>query len=97
MVFVFHRVDDRFSGDHLSSSRKQFRDWISYISERFEVVPLSEFVEKLRQRCGVGGLAAITFDDGYLDNHANAAPERTSLLLYYNEFYRVTSYPLVGS
>jgi peptidoglycan/xylan/chitin deacetylase (PgdA/CDA1 family) len=44
---------------------------LDYLGRHFQVVSLSELVER-RENCG--GLAAITFDDGYADNLWHALP-----------------------
>jgi peptidoglycan/xylan/chitin deacetylase (PgdA/CDA1 family) len=44
------------------------------VARRFSVVPLDDLVERLGTGAGAGGLAAVTFDDGYEDNCLCAFP-----------------------
>lgn len=74
VIALFHRVDDRLEGDHLSCSRAEFEDWCGFLKRHFTVVSLTELLDRVRRGQDISGLAAITFDDGYLDNHRNAAP-----------------------
>lgn len=74
-IFIFHRVlsepDPLFPGE-IDIAR--FDRIVGWISSWFDVLPLSEAVERLsRGDLGVGK-ACITFDDGYADNLTNATP-----------------------
>lgn len=51
-----------------------FRSQVEYIKKHFEVLPLSEAVEKLRNRRIHQPTAAITFDDGLQNNYDVAFP-----------------------
>ncbi len=74
IVVLFHRVDDRCASDAISCSVEKFDRFCSFFRRYFVVVPLSQLVDKLRRGEDIGRHLAITFDDGYLDNHDIAAP-----------------------
>jgi peptidoglycan/xylan/chitin deacetylase (PgdA/CDA1 family) len=74
IVVLFHRVDDRCATDAISCSVKKFDHFCAFFSRYFVVVSLSELVDKLRRGEDISRHLAITFDDGYLDNHDVAAP-----------------------
>lgn len=73
LVVAFHRVNDDTT-DGLTCSISEFEDYCRFFRRCFETIPLSDFVERMEQRRSVAGALAITFDDGYRDNHRNAAP-----------------------
>lgn len=74
-ILIFHRVlpepDALFPGEVHAA---QFDRQLGWLRQWFQVLPLSEAV----QRLGAGTLparaAAITFDDGYADNATEATP-----------------------
>jgi peptidoglycan/xylan/chitin deacetylase (PgdA/CDA1 family) len=74
LILAYHRVND-WSEDTLSVHPAAFRKQLTYLTEKYRCVPLSELVTartkrlKLKER-----LAAITFDDGYFDNYLYACP-----------------------
>ena len=74
LVLALHRVDDAFAGDGLTLSADQFDTYCRYLSDHFDVVPFDEIVSRLAEGRGLDGHVAITFDDGYRDNHEVAAP-----------------------
>jgi len=73
-VAVFHRVDDRYPENPVTCTSRGFEEFCAFFARHFTVVPLGELVERLATGRDVGGLLAITFDDGYLDNREVAAP-----------------------
>jgi len=75
VVVLFHRVDDRYRGNPISCTRAQFAAFLRFFRRFFRVVSLGELLVRLRDGENLGGHLVITFDDGYLDNHRNAAPE----------------------
>ncbi len=73
-IIVFHRVNDKVSGDHLTCHPDEFRNYCSFFQRHFNVVPFKTIVEKLDRRELFDCEMAITFDDGYADNYEYAAP-----------------------
>jgi len=75
LVVLFHRVDDRLPGDHISVTVPEFRMWCRFIHDHFEVVPYDTILRDVAAGKDISLKAAITFDDGYRDNFVSAAPE----------------------
>ena len=75
VVVLFHRVDDRDADNPLSCSRAEFAAFADFFRRFFTVIPLSDLLERLARGDDLSGRLVITFDDGYLDNYRNAAPE----------------------
>ncbi len=74
-VFIYHRVvaePDPLLPDEPDARR--FAQELDWIGEWFQVLPLREAVQRLYDRSLPPGAAAITFDDGYSDNHDVALP-----------------------
>jgi peptidoglycan/xylan/chitin deacetylase (PgdA/CDA1 family) len=74
-VLIFHRVhaepDTLFPGE---AHRRSFDQQMRWIKDWFNVLPLTEAVECLRNGSLPARPAAITFDDGYADNRTVALP-----------------------
>jgi len=75
VVLLFHRVDDRFPGDPITCSRREFADYCGFLRRHYDVVTLEQLLRDLRAGADVSGRVVITFDDGYRDNYEAAAPE----------------------
>jgi len=73
-VVAFHRVNDKLPEDGLTCPSAKFESFCRFFMEHFRVVSLSEQVAGARAGHSMAGSLAITFDDGYLDNHEVAAP-----------------------
>jgi len=74
-IFIFHRVIDE--QDPLFPEEihaRRFDEVCSWISQWFNVLPLDEAVVRCRTGTLPPRAAAITFDDGYEDNHRVAVP-----------------------
>lgn len=74
-IFIFHRVLDEF--DPLmpdEPDRERFEQMAVMIARVFNVIPLTEAIERLKRNVLPSRAACITFDDGYLDNYTNALP-----------------------
>ena len=74
-ILIFHRVlsspDPLFPGEPDTS---RFDAIVSWLVKWFNVIPLQEAAEHLRNGTLSGRTACITFDDGYADNVQNAMP-----------------------
>jgi peptidoglycan/xylan/chitin deacetylase (PgdA/CDA1 family) len=74
-ILIFHRVlaepDPLFPGEPCAA---QFDALIQHIAARFRVLTLVDAIESLRNGTLPPRALAITFDDGYADNLAIAAP-----------------------
>lgn len=75
VVLLFHRVDDRYPGDPLTCSRREFASYCGFLRRYYDVVPLGDLLERLRSGADLSSCVVITFDDGYRDNYETAAPE----------------------
>jgi len=87
---MYHQVCDRKDDPwELAVHPHHFQEQLAYLKRNFNVVPISELAEAIC-RHKLKKAIAITFDDGFKDNYANAAP-----LLDYHElpatFYVATS------
>ncbi len=74
VVLLFHRVDDALADKKLTCSSRQFENICDFVKKYFNVISLTELVDKLNNNQDVSFDLVITFDDGYLDNYEVAAP-----------------------
>lgn len=74
VIALFHRVDDALGDNPISCTVAEFAAYCDFFRDHFEVVPLSEIVQRVRDDRALDRTLAITFDDGYWDNEAVAAP-----------------------
>lgn len=74
-ILIFHRVlpapDPLFPGE---VDVDRFGRILAWLEGWFNVLPLSEAVERLKCASLPARAACITFDDGYADNYTNALP-----------------------
>ena len=74
-ILIFHRVlavrDPLFPGEPDAAHFDRICGWVA---RWFTVMPLSTAVQRLREGCLPARALAITFDDGYEDNHSQALP-----------------------
>ncbi|MFZ0008728.1 MAG: polysaccharide deacetylase family protein, partial [Steroidobacteraceae bacterium] len=74
-IVTFHRVrDDMPEEDGLTCSSARFQKFCEFFRDHFRVIPLAEQVAGCSAGKDMGGTLSITFDDGYRDNYAVAAP-----------------------
>lgn len=78
VVVAFHRVSDAYQ-DSLTCDVKTFESFCEFFRRHFAVVPLSEMVSRLERGQALLRTLAVTFDDGYRDNHEHAAPILSAL------------------
>jgi peptidoglycan/xylan/chitin deacetylase (PgdA/CDA1 family) len=75
LVVMFHNLQH---GPHDPkdgrSGEAAFEQVLDFVGGHFETVPLSEIVDRMARGRSVGGLAALTFDDGYPDWLPQVAP-----------------------
>jgi peptidoglycan/xylan/chitin deacetylase (PgdA/CDA1 family) len=81
VVVAFHRVQPADLTDSLSIDTATFERHCQFYRRHFHVVPLRELVRRLEQGESIDRHLAITFDDGYRDNFANARPVLEKLSL----------------
>lgn len=74
VVVGLHRVAASKKPGGLDCSPHLFERLCRFLSRNFSVCSLPRLAAKLASGRPVGGLAALTFDDGYLDNLTVAAP-----------------------
>jgi peptidoglycan/xylan/chitin deacetylase (PgdA/CDA1 family) len=74
VVVAFHRVHDTERPEGLTVNVRMFEEYCRFFKQHFRVVRLGDMVARLERGLAPSRELAITFDDGYLDNHDNAAP-----------------------
>jgi peptidoglycan/xylan/chitin deacetylase (PgdA/CDA1 family) len=75
VIALFHRVDDEWKGNPISSTREEFTAYCDFFRRYFIVVSLAELLRKIEAKEDITRHLVITFDDGYKDNHDFAAVE----------------------
>jgi peptidoglycan/xylan/chitin deacetylase (PgdA/CDA1 family) len=73
VVLLYHRVCDELR-DSLSIGVAQFDEQMAYLSDNYPLVSIDDVVASRLPRDAQRPLIAVTFDDGYRDNHDFAAP-----------------------
>jgi peptidoglycan/xylan/chitin deacetylase (PgdA/CDA1 family) len=76
-VFMFHRVLEPNAvcyDAEMVTSTHLFSDLVQWLAKEFQIVPLHEIAERLRNGRSLRRLCALTFDDGWVDNYTNAFP-----------------------
>jgi peptidoglycan/xylan/chitin deacetylase (PgdA/CDA1 family) len=69
LVFMFHAVADEPSPFRLAVSRSSFEQFCQVAAQEYEVLPLAELESRRRAGTLPARAIAITFDDGWADNH----------------------------
>jgi peptidoglycan/xylan/chitin deacetylase (PgdA/CDA1 family) len=72
-VLLYHRVSDDVR-DNLTVGIEQFDRQMALLSRHCRPLSIAETLAQRRIARSPTPLVAVTFDDGYLDNYANAAP-----------------------
>lgn len=71
-VLCYHSVGE--NGARFTLTATEFEKQIAYIASHYQVILLSELVNRLENGESVQGCVCITFDDGYHDNYTVALP-----------------------
>lgn len=74
VIVLFHRVNDAYPNDPLTYTREEFEAFVRFFGRFFDVVPLTDLLERLETGGELRNRLAITFDDGYRGNATIAAP-----------------------
>src|SRR5262245_52109765 len=69
LIFMFHAVEDSPSPYRLSVRRDTFEAFCELVAGSYEALPLAELESRRRAGSLPARAVAITFDDGYADNH----------------------------
>src|SRR5512134_1803038 len=79
-ILIYHRVlrerDPLLPEIHDAAT---FRDELTHVAERFNILPLGEAIDRLRRDALPARAVCVTFDDGYADNCEVALPVLTRL------------------
>ena len=81
VIVAFHTVGSDDNDRGISISQPDFVSYCRFFARYYNVGSLSELLERLKSGRDVSRCLAITFDDGYLDNHEIAAKELEKLNL----------------
>jgi len=74
VVLLYHRVSAEPAPDYPPLDPSVFREHLELLGGVFDVLPLSEFVDRLSSGRSLRGCCALTFDDGYDDFITDALP-----------------------
>jgi len=74
VIVAFHRVNDRFVGDELTTSASDYENLCRFFRSDFDVVSLTRLLDAMDRGESTAGMLVITHDDGYRDNYEVAAP-----------------------
>lgn len=73
-ILMYHSLDTGRFQDKMAISADLFEKHLKQLSSHFEVISLAECVRQKSQENILGKKAAITFDDGFVDNYTEAFP-----------------------
>ena len=71
-ILLFHRVSDEFR-DSVTIGVEQFDSLIGFLAKNYHILTLDDILNS-QPPITIKPHVVITFDDGYLDNYANAVP-----------------------
>jgi peptidoglycan/xylan/chitin deacetylase (PgdA/CDA1 family) len=77
LILCYHNVvqaGERGGEPGLHVPRERFEHQMRWLASQYAVVPLSEFVDRLRSGASLRRVAAVTFDDGYAGVFGHALP-----------------------
>jgi len=74
LILMYHRVNSCPDCLGLTITPELFSQQLQYLTERYNVISLSEAVTQISSRDVASNSCVITFDDGYRDNYQVAAP-----------------------
>jgi peptidoglycan/xylan/chitin deacetylase (PgdA/CDA1 family) len=75
LILMYHQVCEKKSDPwDLAVHPENFAAQLYYLKKHYNVVPVDELSEAVRRKKLSKKLLAISFDDGFADNYANAAP-----------------------
>ncbi len=75
VILMYHQVCEKKADPwQLAVTPENFQYQLNHLKNHFDVVSVDELVATLKTGRLNGNLAAITFDDGFIDNYTNAAP-----------------------
>ncbi len=75
LILTYHRFSADGDGDDGKTPARQFAEQLEFLTAHYDVVPLSQMVERITTRAPLPArLAAITIDDGYSDAYEVAFP-----------------------
>ncbi len=73
VVLLYHRVNDE-QRDSVTVGIEQFDQHMAILAKSYRVVSIEDIIRGTVRRDGGRPIIAVTFDDGYRDNHDHAAP-----------------------
>jgi peptidoglycan/xylan/chitin deacetylase (PgdA/CDA1 family) len=75
IILMYHQVCEKKADPwQLAVTPEKFQYQLNHLKNYFDVVSVDELVTTIQSGKLTGNLAAITFDDGFVDNYTNAAP-----------------------
>jgi CelD/BcsL family acetyltransferase involved in cellulose biosynthesis/peptidoglycan/xylan/chitin deacetylase (PgdA/CDA1 family) len=73
-ILIYHRVNNNNDPFFPSIPVEAFERQVRYLAKNFDIVSLEDLLNMSTERRREGNAIAITFDDGYRDNHSDAFP-----------------------
>lgn len=74
VIAVFHRVNNNIPENPITCDIELFTQFCAFFKRYFNIISLSELLDRIESGRSISGCLVVTFDDGYLDNFENAAP-----------------------
>ena len=72
---MYHRIDHlTFDPWHLAVTPDNFDEQLQVLKKKYDVIPLAELPNRIKQNRLLSNTVCITFDDGYVDNYLYAKP-----------------------